>query len=536
MPPVGQPVDAELLKARIRELCDPATPWTRALWGVGSIVALKEVAESVNATWDRVLTNEGAMNDFKRGSRSQIVRDPGLGDQSRRDRIANLIGDLKPTPSNEGRSSLGRLEQMIVRGAQDYLGNWSMALERGDVDASELEFAARAITSHLLDQGHHQKHVLGWLDSRLDSLSTSSLVRESKSLGASREWTFLLAVTRIESGTRAAIDPAITITSAAFHDALARVENPAEHRLESQSVALGLRVTVSALDPFSALDAAWERAKRLASRASLGVGASAIDYAGVAIEVSPTKTKAWAIGDNRAVTVPSLRYLKLAKSFDSPLGVQIEDSLSMLSPHLQSTTGVSIAALWAAVEGLVGRVDSNGHSAADRAADIATCSFPRSESHLLMQSWQRSGSGELQSQLLTGAKPYVRMRILLNHLSTEGDPGYGDATDRAAVTRIQRLEADPYEEMKRVRNYMRASFRRLYYQRNFVMHAAKFDSVSIAATSRVSPLLVAAAIDQMVNGLFAKVASQPLELAARADNELDLLQHGGRRDILALLA
>jgi hypothetical protein len=536
MSPAGQPVDPVPLKARIRELADPRTPWQRALWGVGSIVALREVVESVNATWDSILTHEGAMNDFKRGARAQLLRDPGLGDQTRRDRMASQISDLKPTPSNEGRSSLARLEQMIVRGEQTYLSNWSRALEDGDVESPDLEFAARAITSHLLDQGYHQEHVLGWLDSRLDSLDMAALVRESSGLGAERRWTFLLGVTRIQNSTRSAIDGDTAVPADEFAAALAGAENAAEFYGASSRVVLGLRVAVTALDPFSALEAAWERAKRLASRASLGAGQSVIDYAPVAIEVSEARSKAWAIGDNRAVTVPALRYLKLARSFDSPLGIQIEDALSMLSPHLQSTSGVSVAALWAATEGLVGRVDSNGHSAADRAADIATSSFPRTEAHLLMQNWQRVGHGDLQSKLLSGAKPYFRMRTLMDHFSAHGDPGFPETTDQVAVVRLQRLEASPHEEMKRVRTYMRAAFRRLYYQRNFVMHAAKFDSVSIQATSRVSPPLVAAAIDQIVNGLFAKVSTQPLELAARAENELDLLQHGGRKDILALLA
>lgn len=533
---VGQVVDPQLLKARIRELCDPETPWTRGVWGVGSVTALREVVESVNATWDRVLTNEGAMNDFKRGARGQINRDLGLGDESRRQRIVAQIDQLKPAPTNESRSALSQLEQMILRGEQDYLGNWSQALEDGRVGADELEFAARAIATHLLDKGHHPKHVLGWLDSRKSSLSVGSLVKESKGLGSAREWVFLLGVTRIEDSMRAAIDTEIVVSAREFIATLDRAENAAARRFDRESIVLALRVAVTAVDPFSALEAAWESAKRLAARGSLGVGRSAVEYAPVAIEVAASKTKAWEIGDTRAVTVPALRHLKLAKNFESKLSVQIEDALSMLSPHLQSTTGVSVAALWAATEGLVGRVDSNGHSAADRAADIAACSYPRTEAHLLMQRWQSTGTGDLHAQLVSGARPYFRMRALLDHLSNVGDPGFPDATDQVAVTRLQRLEADPYEEMKRIRGYLRASFRRLYYQRNFVMHAAKFDSVSINAASRVSPNLVAAAIDQIVNGLFAKQGTQPLELAARAENELDLLKNQGRRDILSLLA
>src|SRR5690606_2469883 len=132
--------------------------------------------------------------------------------------------------------------------------------------------------------------------------------------------------------------------------------------------------------------------------------------------------------------------------------------------------------------------------------------------------------------------PYLRMRTLVDYLVASGDPGYPELADQAATIRMLKIEADPHIEMKRIRKYLRAAFRRLYYQRNFVMHAAKFDSVSILATSRVSPHLVAATIDQIVNGLFSKTPAQPLELAARADNELDLLQHPGRKDILTLLA
>lgn len=533
----SQPVDPVLLKARIRELCDPVTPWSRALWGVGSIVSLREVIESVGATWDRILTNEGAMSDFKNAAIGQIARDHGLGDLSRREKMRLHITELKPSPDNVGRTSIARLEQLVSRAEQKYLFNWASALEAGSVLDSELEFAARAITSHLLDRGHHQLHVLGWFDSRADVLSVDSLVRESiNGLGNVREWSFLLGVSRITDSVRNVIDAQTATAAQEFIDAFEAAENTDDYAAGPPSIVITIRVNVDAPDRFTALEAAWERAKRLATRASLGAGHPAIEYAPVAVDVSTKKSKVLPIGDVANLTVPALRHRRLAKSVDSPLGVQIEDALSMLSPHLQSTTGVSVAALWAACEGLVGRVDSNGHSAADRAADIAAAVFPRTETYLLLMKWQQIGSDQLQQDLVSPKTPYVRMRILLDYLVNTGDPGFPDAADRAAMARLIKIETDPHGEMKRVRKYLRASFRRLYYQRNFVMHAAKFDSVSIIPASRVSPYLVAATIDQIVNGLFSKTPAQPLELAARADNELDLLQHLGRKDILTLLA
>jgi hypothetical protein len=116
-----------------------------------------------------------------------------------------------------------------------------------------------------------------------------------------------------------------------------------------------------------------------------------------------------------------------------------------------------------------------------------------------------------------------------------GDPGFAGASDRAAVARYQQLSADPAAVMSRVRNYYSSAFRRLYYQRNFIMHAAKFDSVTLGVSARTAPLLVAAALDRLVNAQHARGGATPLGLAARAKNELSLVGHSGARPLFMLL-
>ena len=97
------------------------------------------------------------------------------------------------------------------------------------------------------------------------------------------------------------------------------------------------------------------------------------------------------------------------------------------------------------------------------------------------------------------------------------------------------LHAQTVEVLGRIRGYYRSAFRRLYYQRNFIMHVAKFDSVSLPSTTRSAPQLVAAGVDRVVNARFAAQQVSALGLAARAHNELSLVGGSGGKSLHNLL-
>lgn len=93
-------------------------------------------------------------------------------------------------------------------------------------------------------------------------------------------------------------------------------------------------------------------------------------------------------------------------------------------------------------------------------------------------------------------------------------------TDADAVARIRQQVADPMATTARVRGYYQDAFRRLYMQRNLLLHGGRCDSIALSATMRTLPALVAAGLDRLVHAAMQKPTTDPFILAARADNEL----------------
>jgi len=67
------------------------------------------------------------------------------------------------------------------------------------------------------------------------------------------------------------------------------------------------------------------------------------------------------------------------------------------------------------------------------------------------------------------------------------------------------------------------------------MHAGSFQSVTIRATLRTAPRLVASGIDRIVDARLSGRRVEPLALAARAEAELGLLGTDASRPLSDLL-
>ncbi|MGA1812170.1 hypothetical protein VH571_07275 [Frondihabitans sp. 4ASC-45] len=521
---------------RIRELCDPSAPWFRSLWTVGTVTALLEVVESVNATWDNVLTNDGAMADFKKNAMSLVKGDLGLGSEVVREKLRLIIIKLKPESTNEGRTALAELEQFITRCRLPYLENWASAIESGQVADQQFESMCRSLASHLLDDGLHPKHLVGWIDKRRGSLNAVELIREAKLLANAQMKTYEFAVpfVKMSREVRNSLDKGHLMAVADFEALYYSCENSVKSGPLVSAPQCVLKVSFQAKDPHSALDSVREWAKRVASRAALATASLGVNLNDQVVEIGAKKI--WALADQDLLRVPSiLRENAVDAIDDSAQSKQLDDALAMLAPHLQSTAGVSAATLWAACEGLLGRVQSNGHSVADRLADVVACSFIREELFELVKRWRQETRGSSGPDIRHGTT-FEQMTVMVDHIVSSGDPGFKRPEEQAAVARIHELATSSAPTVKRVRAYLQTAFRRLYYQRNFVMHSAKFDSVSLSMTSRIAPRLVAAGLDQIVNAHFRSGSVPPLGLAARAAIELDLVGQPGGKHIATLLS
>ena len=92
-------------------------------------------------------------------------------------------------------------------------------------------------------------------------------------------------------------------------------------------------------------------------------------------------------------------------------------------------------------------------------------------------------------------------------------------TDRAAVTRMSELLTDVGSALGTVSEYASIAFRRLYRQRNLVLHWGKTDGVALQASLRNAAPLVGAGIDRIIHAHYVDRLS-PLQLVARASVSL----------------
>jgi hypothetical protein len=168
-------------------------------------------------------------------------------------------------------------------------------------------------------------------------------------------------------------------------------------------------------------------------------------------------------------------------------------------------------------------------------AAIVACSFGRAELMTLAFAAQ-DGDGPLAEQIRAVDDRNEKTRLMEAGIRGESAVTFSRDTDTAALRRVVKLISDPAGELGRVRAYANSTLRRLYNQRNLVMHAGSFRSCALRATMRTAPRLVGAGLDRIVRSfLDERNATEPLALAVRADLELSLSGRPGGRWISDLL-
>ena len=95
-------------------------------------------------------------------------------------------------------------------------------------------------------------------------------------------------------------------------------------------------------------------------------------------------------------------------------------------------------------------------------------------------------------------------------------------SDQAALDRLTTLLKNPSRVLKEIEDRITESFRRLYRNRNIVLHGGKTGAVGLRACLRISAPLVGAGLDRIAHATYTEGLS-PLELAARARIRLDSL-------------
>ena len=158
------PTPYDYMTARLQELVGRRTPWSRRLWSVGSITALREALEAAELFADGH-SRQKSLGEVIQGARSAACADPGVGDAAFRDELRRVLdGGLGEQRERD------RLAHMIDRSASGYLERWAAAMP--GAAPTELEAAARSIASHMLDGGFSPAHLRAWLHATLAETPT----------------------------------------------------------------------------------------------------------------------------------------------------------------------------------------------------------------------------------------------------------------------------------------------------------------------------------------------------------------------------
>jgi hypothetical protein len=529
-----------LVLARFDEFLDHRTPWHRRLWQVGSLLMLEEVLECAHGVSAGIM-REDALEYIARRSASVVERDVGFGVGKVRDLLLSLLEN--PVDRRSGLQmpdQADHLKHLIERIRPNYMSNWGDALADRGPQPEQLEFMARTFVAHLLDAGFASDHLHGWVRSLHD---------------AQRNPNISLADVYAQAAEMLKKEPVAYTVTVPFSTLPHAVIKAAGERFLPWNDLLGLtqqwnvapppmregpgalQFCVTAREPRAALAMAELEVRRLTARIAVGLHKAAV-IPGAQALVIPSGRPRWLPLDSQPheILISSItRYDLLLPRGRSDTLRQLDDALELLAAAESATSWTAVGAMWAALEGLLTRPKDAGVKAAERMASIIAASSLRAELTGIVDAVASQdtplGADLRHSKLSLTHK----ITTVTSHIQSCSLKQLSRASDEAAVQRVRSLLADPHTVVRRVEAYFQDAFRRLYVQRNLLLHGGRFDSVALPATMRTLPSLVGAGLDRIVHAAMQTPAVEPLQLAARAELEISLLSQPGARALHRLL-
>ena len=457
--------------------------------------------------------------------------DASAGSQRSRHGITRRAGSHRGNSSGHRKSyrwkvlpdadAQARLRHLASRQTGDYIARWRTELETGV--PSRL---ARSVGAHLLDVGYSPRSLAEWLKERRTS-SLYELLEDAQGLMAAghRTWTVFVPVISLPGEVLRSSDHFVDATKA---DLWLKARS---WTLEGLRVNGALICRFTARDPWSAVQEARESLNRLRSRIALALPPNRVLAIGGWARVQGESHRFFLDEVSQRVETPNLRAtpeaLWMGARRDS--AEQVDDAIELASAVTSGSPAAAITGAWAAVEGLLLRPNElGGQRAADRMAAIVTCAFGSAEL------WNVGSGLDLGVLGLSPGSPRAARAPALEELLRTGIvPAVKHATDAAALVRLTQLIAEP-DALRRVHTYLSDSFRRLYNQRNLLMHSGSFNSCALRPTLRTVPELVGAGLDRILHAARGDVI--PMDLAARAEFELEIYGASGTRWLHDLLA
>lgn len=508
--------------ARLLDFFSDRTAWQRTLWSSGTVLSLRELLEASDQVTAGVV-GQAAMVHYAHCIEMAVLRDFGVGDEKRRKLLGSLLrtDDRNRTLAAKG-LQYKTIEQFIPEIASEYLKRWSDMLAASP-QSTKPERAARSIAAHLLDCGFHPRFLHKWWTYKAKyetgTKTIADLLNEADAIASlpPRPYEALLVFEQAPPIDRSKPQPAQWVTSRQVSEWL---------RGNSFSVA-GLRqkggflLSGSARDIHSVIETAAETASRLISRINLG--STHYNRLVVIQEV-------WIKGEAESFPLPHRRRRVEVHSlqrenqlYDLRDFSVVDAAMELVEPLDEQPPSAAVAGGWAAIEALLtGPGDRDQRIlAGDRMAALVACSFPRAELTTLSHELEKQG-GTMGDELKRCATNKDRCEVLVREIGRGTLLKFPRSSDQAALDRLTALLNSPGRVLKDIEAPIAESFRRLYRNRNIVLHGGKTDAVGLRACLRVSAPLVGAGLDRIAHAAYTEGLS-PLELAARARIRLDSL-------------
>ena len=515
--------------ARLLDFTGDTTPWQRRLWSLGTALALREVYEA--GPWvDAQVLSPAALQWLCRDLERLAGDDAGLGAPEVRRQLREVLrADL-----SEHSRHRRRLRELIALINESYVLRWTAAVDASQALSSER--LARAVAAHLLDCGYS----MGFLHRTI-----SRLIAAEATVGD-----FLAQADQLASASPREFEVLVPFHSMPQRQLLAEelpewrtgpqtrewltVHSPSDAVYQNGA----FLYSIEAMDPYAAGRKAGEILDRLLARSSFlrrkrsGLKPTGRLWVASLNESLPLEPPA------RGVDILSLQKNRtLYRVIDEDL---LDNVLELAAPLNRGARGPAVAGGWAALESLLyhsgdqaDRKDGRAIAAA-RMAALVTCSWPRAELTALSHEHKPETPDLLARQLANAASNRERAVAVASALRSGRTLATRHPADAAAAARMTALVASPQRSLLGVRAAVEGTLRRLYRQRNIVLHGGSTQAVALDATLRTCAPLVGAGLDRIAHAYLADRVL-PLALAARAETRLALADPKGTAQITDLL-
>lgn len=492
---------ADALLCRVTEFVDPGVRWQRSLWNTGLLLCLKELIEASDGVHAGALSAKSVqwLADHAKG---MVANDPGAGSRVERKAIVLLLGrDL-----SSGGANYLELLQWISAIEASYLHRWKAAV--AEEERPSREDSARALAAHLLDMGFSPQGLTSWLK-RVEFEDGAELFQHAGELVEAPRQAFEVMLL-FEKPT-----PMRIVRPPEWRDAPQVGIWLDRHGFGTKRQHGGLLLSVDARDPFSAASQTADVVDRVLARVSVGTRDT--------VRIQP---HAYIRGLSDPINLRRVRRVEVRalEREDRLLHLQrtgpVDDALELLSHLNGAPAPVAATGGWSAIESLLsGPGDADKVVTAERLAYLVACSWPRAE--LTTLAWARqsqSPADALGRALLACGTNRERGQLVLDELARDVDLALENARDRLAQRRVEKLASKPRAGLLAMQRHAAASLRRLYRQRNLVVHGGQVAGEALSATLRTAAPLVGAGLDRIAHASLTR-DEPPLNLAARARME-----------------